>query len=382
MDTASITSRCIGNFPIPRDDHGESQKAIDRLVWAEHLRRKLNEEIHQSPDEVSAEQQADREAQMRLLIAMLQCPDVEPGLISKMAFFNRYEDGEQDFVETNEFAAKFLKDVVELWGRAQVHGQEGILSSKDFQIAIEYIFPGAMVVRVEDEILSDPERRWMNTLRLGMGINKEWDQFQWVIRPMPLSEDEVDDGTKLKIQFLYLNMDEDPLHAKSIYHMRKAVPDDKDIGRHIDWQRTTDDDTAISSLRLCTGDVYVLETKDPVNFPLPSRDLLWLQYCLDRFRHALKAKGALESLFRHPPPHVDPDAAQSGRPLQEPNGFWEGVVKDAVEAKALSEDDGHTWILGLGEWEEEKRRKKEEEKERRRQLELRLSAYEESEEDT
>ncbi|KAK7955832.1 uncharacterized protein PG986_005054 [Apiospora aurea] len=188
-----------------------------------------------------------------------------------------------------------------------------------------------------------------------MGVQEEWGQFEWVIRPMPLSRSkaEGEDGTQLKIQFLYLNTDEDPLHAESIYGTRKAQP-------------------------ICAGDVYVLETKDPVNHPLPSRDLLLLQFCMDRFRHALKAKRALKSLFRHPPPHVDPNAIQSGSLSREPNGFWEGVVKDAVEAKVLSEDDGHKWILGMREWEEEKRRKKEEEDE----LRLRRVCYEESEEDT
>ncbi|KAK3938870.1 hypothetical protein QBC46DRAFT_343131 [Diplogelasinospora grovesii] len=56
-----------------------------------------------------------------------------------------------------------------------------------------------------------------------------------------------------------------------------------------------------------TGDVYEIATTDPDAYPLPSFDLLDLQYyALHRVSSCIKAAGSLKTIFKGDPPNVDP----------------------------------------------------------------------------
>ncbi|KAK8071576.1 hypothetical protein PG996_004924 [Apiospora saccharicola] len=101
-------------------------------------------------------------------------------------------------------------------------------------------------------------------------------------------------------------------------------------------------------LPLRTGDIYVLETKDPINHPLPSRELLTLRYHLQNALHAFKAKGALKALFGGPPPDVvGVEVLWFPERREHTSDFEEAVVREAIDQGVASSEDGLRWIVAI-----------------------------------
>lgn len=114
-----------------------------------------------------------------------------------------------------------------------------------------------------DQILSNPERTNENIIPLNVHIYKGWDHFEPVIRPLPLEAGEVDDGRRTKVQFLCLNITQDPANSRFIYHDR-SQQEIEEIGGYADWKRRADNGARLPLLTIRTGDVkYLLKTTDP-----------------------------------------------------------------------------------------------------------------------
>ncbi|KAK8042576.1 hypothetical protein PG994_013059 [Apiospora phragmitis] len=213
-----------------------------------------------------------------------------------------------------------------------------------FHQALVSFFPPEVTSRIFELLSGSPT---CNILPLETGLHRAWGGFHLVIRPMPLEQDEEDDGKTLKLQFLRFNP-EDPLHSKCIYEVRGPDEDAAKSGM-VDWERGEE---KLADVTIQTGDVYIIRTSDPKEHPLSCRDFLNLQYHLHVILHALKARGALESIFRGPPPDIDGDMLRSWdlQELEEPDrsfSFWELIVIFAIRQKVISRDDGWKWLIAL-----------------------------------
>ncbi|KAK7942560.1 uncharacterized protein PG986_011673 [Apiospora aurea] len=184
----------------------------------------------------------------------------------------------------------------------------------EFQDALRWLIPAEVVSKIVKILAGNVA---CNIIPLQKGVHFAWDNYQLVIRPMPLEEDEVDDGKTLKLQFLWFNP-EDRITSSSIY-------EDRNLSRHeakggfVDWKRRTLTDETLAEgadtktwpYIIHTGDVYILETIDAEKFPLPSLELLSLQFNINVIFHSLRGQGELKSIFRGPPPDIDGDMLRS-----------------------------------------------------------------------
>lgn len=134
----------------------------------------------------------------------------------------------------------------------------------------------------------------------------QWARSRVNIRPLPCRSQE-DEGKKLEVQFLRFN-DEYPLFlfGDSIYETSGQL---EDGGAEA---ATASHEDGTSPRRIRSGDVYVLQTSDPKTHPLPSRDVVTLQYHLQTIRHSLEARGTLEALFG------EPQSEEIGHPFSGP----------------------------------------------------------------
>ncbi|KAK7915240.1 hypothetical protein PG985_012943 [Apiospora marii] len=398
----AIHSKWIANQEAPRiqilDEalpHTQKQHAA-----AEHIKQRLAQSIDTPrTDDRDRVRAVKDEAQLRLMLALLQCPDAE---VSPLVFAHEsqhlYDPARhcpRDILKDNQFLCNKARELVELWmGPFEIDFEtmkrrEGYMFRRQVELSetqfpeiivwqgyrcvfthttrpvetahvipehitqldtgsgcpgqleafttlLSYVFPAKMVdERAIKDLLSG--RGKPNTIPLDTSFHALWDQFRMILRPVPLDqgvEAGGDDGKTLKLQFLELGK-EDPAFADTIY----AVVDEMCIADC--WRRPG----LSPPIRICTGDIYELQAEDPVKRPLPSRMLLDITCRMHQLRHSFMAKDALHSLFRGPPPNVTDDVAVA-RYQEEPGwGFWEGVIKGAIEDRVLSEEDGWKWIV-------------------------------------
>lgn len=131
----------------------------------------------------------------------------------------------------------------------------------------------------------------------------------------------------MALQFLTLDKEQDPALSESVYghESNNSGPVLADgVGITEDGQR---DGTV--PRRLQSGNVYQLETRDPIKYALPDRDFLRLSSLMHHLLHAFKARPALQNLFRGPPPpSVTEEAVRSRRSQEAKNtSFWEAVTE-------------------------------------------------------
>lgn len=152
-----------------------------------------------------------------------------------------------------------------------------LLRARTFRASLELFFPLPLCpLETISELLYG--RGFANVLALDESLGSLWAQSLMNIQPLPSNSQE-DDCKRLELQFLRFN-EEDPVFAKSIYEVKDAGAEESREDRD-------------PPQRICTGYVYVLETKDLINHPLPSRALFTLQYHLHEAHHAFKAKSVL-----------------------------------------------------------------------------------------
>ncbi|KAK8127468.1 hypothetical protein PG984_008576 [Apiospora sp. TS-2023a] len=115
------------------------------------------------------------------------------------------------------------------------------------------------------------------------------------------------------------------------------------------------------------GDVFYMESRDPEEFPFPSHEIMELWLGLSRITHNVRAKSALEHLFRDPAPDLDEEtiSARTDEALQ---STFAPLILLAEKERILDAEKATRWLLAMGQHEA-----------KRLQEELRIKQLEEEE---
>ncbi|KAE8355419.1 hypothetical protein BDV28DRAFT_128839 [Aspergillus coremiiformis] len=169
------------------------------------------------------------------------------------------------------------------------------VTKKDEPVEVAHIYPFSMMGRPRTEqstfwlVLSNfwqPERieQWKkvvlgpegtevleNMLCLSADCHSLWDMARFALQPMELSEDK----KVLKARFFWLPVAK---YLKNIaITTRPSLPSDlKHIGRQTKLFNCE------TSTQICSGDIITMQTADPETHPLPSLELLGMQWVLTR----------------------------------------------------------------------------------------------------
>lgn len=115
-----------------------------------------------------------------------------------------------------------------------------------------------------------------NLVTMKKDVHAAWDNCEFALKPIPPSDGEDPDPNSMRVEFHWLKVH--PRVAPMVSLL--AVPDfptHQSCGR--DNLKLWD---CITEKKVCSGEVIVLTTDDPKNFPLPSQELLWMQWHLNR----------------------------------------------------------------------------------------------------
>ncbi|KAK8071573.1 hypothetical protein PG996_004921 [Apiospora saccharicola] len=398
MDSSTaIHSKWITNQKPPRIQTLDEARprTLKQHAAAEHIKQRLALSIGtQRTGESERVRAVKEEAQLRLLLALLQCPDAEVWSLvfahKSQHLYDPTRHYPRDVLGDNRSLCAKARELVELWMgpfdtdvenmkemsltrwlesegqfpeviinrgyRCVFTHSTGLVETahvipdhiaelndvgypeqmEAFTTLLSYFFPTKMD---DDEAIEELvyELGKPNIIPLQVSFHAGWDRFHLILRP--ISTDQDDDGSAMKLQFLQLN-ERDPAFTDSIY-------DDPGVNSQLAdwWPRSGVAENP--PLFIDSGDIYELRAEGPDERPLPSRMLLDIACRMHQLRHAFKAKDALRSLFREPPPDVAEDVVRE-RYKQEPtSGFWEGIIEAAMEDCVLSSEDGWKWIVAM-----------------------------------
>ncbi|CAK7216967.1 hypothetical protein SCUCBS95973_002992 [Sporothrix curviconia] len=172
-----------------------------------------------------------------------------------------------------------------------------------------------------------------NILPLARGAHRRWDAYEFYLRPIA---DPVSPATRLFLQFVWADNDLAVGRPSG-----DAVLPDITNGR---CPVNNADGIAASYPPVHTGDVFLLETADPHNCPLPSLEFLEMQAGVHRLLGGLRAAATLAALFHGPPPRDDDDDDDAAAAVAS------GPRSAAASALASLEDDNdlpHLWKVLL-----------------------------------
>ncbi len=177
------------------------------------------------------------------------------------------------------------------------------------------IFPNGISNQGQEEVY--------NLISLGPHIHRMWGQGLFALKPIS----ESDDKKKLTVQFFWQTKQEDSLPDISLTiqpHSTKGLEQSMTAHGPI-WLHNKDKEIIRS------GDIFELNTDDPITKPLPSFELLELQWFLQRVQGMA---GAAEIDLMKYWPEVDPD--DSDCLMDEAPGF--SSDEDVEDLSFLSEE--------------------------------------------
>lgn len=176
-----------------------------------------------------------------------------------------------------------------------------------------------------------------NILPLAASPHGRWDDYEFYLRPIP---DPVRPDTRLYLQFFW--SDE-----------QLAVGNERSDGTLVDISNgrcPLDNSAAYPALQ--SGDVFCLETADPVRYPLPKLEFLRIQYGVYRMQGSLKAAAILSRIFHGGPPPDDEDDGNDGSlgaamlALEDDDDLehmWRVMLQTALDKDVLSPHDVRRW---------------------------------------
>lgn len=182
---------------------------------------------------------------------------------------------------------------------------------------------GTMVGQVDYET-----KELTNVVPMGPGAHSYWDSYRFALRPI---RHPTEPQRHLYIQMVKLHdvfeegnlvrgpTDQDHVRTSAIHDCRRG---DK-----------------LSSPIIQHGDVFLLTTPDPVSRPLPSVDMLEIQYSAHKILGGLKAGGALRTIFEGDPP----DDPGEGYDEIEINPIWQFLIQEAEDQAILSAREAQIW---------------------------------------
>ncbi|PWY66811.1 hypothetical protein BO94DRAFT_479377 [Aspergillus sclerotioniger CBS 115572] len=186
---------------------------------------------------------------------------------------------------------------------------------------------------------SDGTETCSNLICMVNNAHKLWEKAAFALKPLSLSEDE----RQLEVQFFWL-----PKHKYRKQVPLTAVPDPfpRNLSSTNDQYKTVLFNN-VTDTKLCSGDILTFKTGDPMGHPLPSMELLNMQWVLHR---VLALSGAAyatdEELF--PDPYMSFRRATAFG-LYEEDSDWDSEMEvDEEEEGEEAEDsqgtpEGEAW---------------------------------------
>ncbi|KAK8043312.1 hypothetical protein PG993_005742 [Apiospora rasikravindrae] len=265
----AINSTWITNQAPPPRNEVASDHALPhtkkQFAAAEHIKEKLTQSIATKRTTDHDRTRALRdETQLRLILALLQCPDLD---ISGLAFAP-----DRDILKDNQFLCAKAKELVELWmgpfDKASSNVVPGYrcvfthntvpveaahvipehitrldggspLQLEAFTTLLGYLFPANVI---DDRVIKDllSGAGLPNIIPLYMSFHAVWDTCSFILRPITREPGEADDkGRSMKLQFLNFS-NEDPVFANCIYDVT-AETEQADCQRRLENLDRTDE---------------------------------------------------------------------------------------------------------------------------------------------
>ncbi|KAK8008073.1 hypothetical protein PG991_010624 [Apiospora marii] len=311
MDPPAITLTYLGNDPPPR---GADQPEHIHKYYpvAQVAKREIEQRMRQAehaPDLRHRMEAMQEQAQLRAFHGFLRCAEFDGGIRTDRDYLDLYDPDPE--------------------------GYPGC----DF-LAVHAWFCRVGPELTVSELLSGRAIKTLLNLAGNKSLFSAWAECRVNIRPLPCVRPE-DEGKRLEVQFLRFN-DEDPLFLSgdSIYEASGQLATDG-----LEAATGSPRGTA-SPPRIRPGDVYVLETSDPENHPLPSRDVVNIQYHLHAIRHGLESRDTLQRLFGGPPPQ-DVGHPFSSSCRRDGPSFDDNLIGMAVSEGILPPEDGAKWTAAI-----------------------------------
>jgi hypothetical protein len=199
-----------------------------------------------------------------------------------------------------------------------------------FWEALSAFWTGRQVNRLKKD-LQDPKVEKQNLLMLDIGIHNAWTAGRLAFKPLPPT-----DSHRLELEVHILSN----VSPGSVIHEQIRYPDG--ILKYM--ANITDSRTGKV---IQTGDIINIVTDDPKEHPLPSWELLMLQYQVQRVLRAVTAVEPLTMIFRG---DMTPDAAKLRADVDEEYidrhldaGFCDLLIHEAMYQEIIPIDSGDYW---------------------------------------
>jgi hypothetical protein len=184
-----------------------------------------------------------------------------------------------------------------------------------------------------------------NILPLEAGAHYRWDRFNFAVRPIDHVSDT--DPRHLWIQMVWLKNthERDGLVSGSWDHFDGTISNYR-RGIHIMGEEGgTHQGRATQHFPIVDhGDVFLLRTPDPKKYPLPDKGYLEIQFAVHKMLSGIAAAGALEDIFRGPPPDDHGPCVPADAPMP---WEWEFLLERAAEIGILDTREEEQWRQGI-----------------------------------
>lgn len=168
---------------------------------------------------------------------------------------------------------------------------------------------------------------YTNVLPICPDAHDYWDRFFFALRPI---RHPTDSQCKMYIQMAKLQDVDTTTSSREVCLVNGPEVPLYDTRRAVGH----------SSPQLQHGDVFEIVTDDPIAYPLPSYEMLSIQYACHKILAGIKAAGALRVIFRGDPPE-DPGEDYDALDI---DPIWRFVIEEAEEQGILSVNDARAWI--------------------------------------
>ncbi|OIW31471.1 hypothetical protein CONLIGDRAFT_629164 [Coniochaeta ligniaria NRRL 30616] len=198
----------------------------------------------------------------------------------------------------------------------------------NFWLALGMFWPRKRVAQWEEALAGAGKR---NIFPLSPDAHAMWDRHLFALRPIRDPEDPA--------RSMFVQVDWDTAADVFSGDRKEARRQGDYLTNH--WEAEHDGEPLRT---IETGDVFKITTKNAGTHPLPSFELLEIQYALHRILGNFSAAGFLKDLFRRPPPRVPPvRSGDSGRL----SFLDEYLLECAERADIFSAEDAVFWRAQL-----------------------------------
>lgn len=154
-------------------------------------------------------------------------------------------------------------------------GKKGAEGVKDFWNALECFWTPQQVEAWKEQVLGpDGVETCSNLMCMTNLAHELWEKAVFALKPLSLSEDK----RQLQVQLYWLPMNK---YRRTMSVTAAPEPFPRNLSSTNDTYKTWLWNMATHT-RVCSGDILTFKTDDPVGHPLPSMELLNMQWILHR----------------------------------------------------------------------------------------------------